>query len=238
MQISTIEEYLQGNSYPGRGVLLGLSPDGKQAVAAYFIMGRSVNSRNRVFVTLGDDLQIRPFDEKLVSDPSLIIYSPLRVWGKQIIVTNGDQTDTVYEGFQQGLSFEDSLMSRCYEPDEPNFTPRISGLLSLEGNFSYRLSILKRENESGVCGRYCYRYEPTPGRGHIIHTYQQDGNPLPTFLGEPKALALPNDIDELTQRLWASLDPENKISLAVRYTNLEDGSYSQRIINKHEEAQA
>ncbi|MDO4732876.1 MAG: IMP cyclohydrolase [Bacillota bacterium] len=238
MRVYTIEELLSGNSYPGRGVLLGLSPDGKKAVAAYFIMGRSVNSRNRIFLPLGDDLQIRPFDESLVSDPSLIIYSPLRVWKDQTIVTNGDQTDTVYEGFEAGLSFEDALMSRCYEPDEPNFTPRISGLLSFDGGFSYRLSILKRENENGACGRYCYRYEPSAGFGHLIHTYQQDGNPLPTFTGEPECLQLCDDIDELSSRLWKSLDPENKISLAVRYIDLESGSYTQRIINKQEEVPA
>ena len=235
MTAYTIEELLSNNSYPGRGIILGQTPDGRHGVAAYFIMGRSVNSRNRIFVPIGEELQIRAYDEKLLSDPSLIIYWPIRRWKDQTIVTNGDQTDTIYQGLDAGLGFEDTLMSRCYEPDEPNFTPRISGLIELSPKFAYRLSILKRENESGVCGRYSYRYEPTPGRGHLIHTYQQDGAPLPTFIGEPKPVCLMDDIDSFTESLWSSLNRDNRISLVVRYIDLQDGSFTQRVINKHEE---
>lgn len=235
MSVYTIPQYFAGNTYPGRGVLLGLTPDGQQAVAAYFIMGRSVNSRNRIFVPNQDSVQILPFDASLVSDPSLIIYFPIRVWGDQTIVTNGDQTDTIYQGLQQNETFPAALARRTYEPDAPNYTPRISGLLCRSPQFSYQLSILKRENESGACGRYLYTYEPTPGLGHLIHTYQQDGTPLPSFCGEPVALVVPQDIKECTQTLWDALDPENKVALAVRYLNLADGSYQQRIVNTHQE---
>ena len=231
--MQTIESYFQGRRYPGRGVLLGLHADNKRAVAAYFIMGRSENSRNRVFVSDGDGLRTQAFDPAKCSDPSLIIYAPLRVCGRDLIVSNGDQTDTIYEALQQGGSFAEALGSRCYEPDAPNYTPRISGLLTrTDGAFRYQLSILKNDG-NGNCLRFFYQYaQPQPGCGHLIHTYADDGSPLPAFCGEPRPLSLDGGIDALTQRLWQALDAENRVSLFVRYL-APDGSAESRVINQN-----
>lgn len=234
---SSIGDYLNGNPYPGRGIALGLSEDGKNAAFAYFIMGRSANSRNRVFVAEGDDVQIRPYDESKVEDPSLIIYYPVRKAGKRTIVTNGDQTDTIFNYLAKDQSFEDALRTRTFEPDAPNYTPRISGLLCFahpEG-LRYKLSILKSADEAGsACIREFFQYEAVPGLGHIIHTYDTDGNPLPTFTGDPRRIRIPNDIDEMTNAVWENLDEENKISLCVRYISMSDGTQETRIINKYE----
>ena len=225
--------YLRGNDYPGRGVLLGKSPDGK-AVLAYFLMGRSENSRNRVFCAQGDDVMIFPFDEGKVKDPSLIIYAPVRTEGLQTIVTNGDQTDTILHHLRQGGSFQTALNTRSFEPDAPNLTPRISGLLHLgEGDFTYELSILKSADAAGsACNRYYYRYAGLSGLGHLIHTYEENGNPLPTFQGEPRRMDIPADIDAFTDALWTGLNAENRISLYVRYTDPLTGRYESRLVNK------
>lgn len=235
-EIKTMSQRLTGNPYPGRGVVLGKSADGKKAVAAYFIMGRSNNSRNRVFVMQDDSLYTKPFDASLVEDPSLIIYAAVRKIGNHLIVTNGDQTDTIYMGIAAGMSFAESLESRRFEPDAPNWTPRISGLISFENkDFSYQMSILKSGDAEGtVCSRYTYRYTSLPGLGHFIHTYITDGNPIPTFCGEPERIAVPNDIDEFTNEIWNSLDANNKISLYVSYTDLETGEETIRIVNKNQ----
>lgn len=226
-----LKQLLKGNRYPGRGIIVGVSED-NQAVVAYFIMGRSVNSRNRVFVEEGKDLRTEAFDPKLVEDPSLIIYSPVRSLGNTLIVTNGDQSDTLYDFLCEGKTFEQALQTRQYEPDAPNYTPRISAVLNLEKPFSYSLSILKRNN--GECERLYYRYDNTEkGTGHLIHTYACDGSPLPSFEGQPKEVSLAGSIDTFTEGLWDSLDSENRISLFVRYTNLENGKIEQRIINKN-----
>ena len=229
----SLENYLQERRYPGRGVLLGLHEDGIRAVAAYFIMGRSENSRNRIFITEGDGLRTEAFDPAKCSDPSLIIYAPVRMLGNRMIVSNGDQTDTVYDAMQQGGSFAQALRSRCYEPDAPNYTPRISGLLERqEGAFRYQLSILKHDGHAH-CLRFFYEYaQPQPGCGHLIHTYEDDGKPLPAFCGEPRAVALAGEIDLLTERLWSALDAENRVSLFVRYLS-PDGRMENRIINRN-----
>lgn len=221
--MQSITDYLQPNPYPGRGIILGLTPDGKQAVLAYFIMGRSENSRNRVFVSKGIELRTKAHDPAKLADPSLVIYTALRQWGKHIIITNGDQTESIYEGFYQSNSFEESLRTRKYEPDAPNYTPRISGLLTIErGKLSYKLSILKK-GAGEDCQRFFYEYdEPRPGQGHIIHTYLGDGSPLPSFCGEPVGLPTNNDIEAFTQELWAALDAENRVALHVRYIDLEE----------------
>lgn len=234
-KINTPEKLIAGNSYVGRGIVLGKTPDSKKAVIAYFIMGRSENSRNRIFVMENDVLYTKPFDESKVKDPSLIIYAALRSFGNKIIVTNGDQTDTIYEGLKEGKSFNDSLKSRCFEPDAPNLTPRISGMLSFDnGDFSYEMSILKSADAEGTdCNRYLFSYPSMPGLGHFIHTYVCDGSPIPTFQGEPERMAIPQDIDEFTTRLWNSLDKDNKISLYVCYVDKETGKYNDRIINKN-----
>lgn len=232
----SLEQELRGNAYPGRGIVIGRSADGRYAVTAYFIMGRSVNSRNRVFVVEGEGIRTQAFDPSRLEDPSLIIYAPVRVLGCETIVTNGDQTDTVYEGRQAGLTFEQSLRSREFEPDAPNYTPRISGILSVEkGAFQYALSILKSDGgDPACCLRQTFSYDnPLPGEGHFIHTYQQDGTPLPSFQGEPKKVAVPDDMDAFTDGLWESLNPDNKVSLFVRYIRIEDGSCRTRIINKN-----
>lgn len=241
MPVFSIEEALAGNTYPGRGVMLGMSADGEKAVMAYFIMGRSENSRNRVFEEIpGNGLRTRAFDESRLTDPSLIIYAPVRVVGNATIVTNGDQTDTVYDTLLAGGTFEEALRQRTFEPDPPNFTPRISGLLELDGKggFSYRLSILKSEegNEEAPL-RFFYEYPvPQKGQAHLIHTYCHDGNPIPSFCGEPKRIALAaEDIDSLTDRLWNSLDADNKVSLFVRTLRLSDGALETRIVNKNKE---
>lgn len=232
--IANLGELLKSNSYPGRGIVLGKSADGKSAVFAYFIMGRSENSRNRIFVEKDDELVIYPFDESKVSDPSLIIYSPVRrVWNKWI-VTNGDQTDTVVDGLLAGQSFAISLEKREFEPDAPNFTPRISGIIDLDEGFFYKLSILKSADEKGsACNRYCFRYEPLDGVGHFIHTYNCDGNPIPTFTGEPERVAVPADIDEFANGIWSGLNADNKISLYVSYIDLATKQRTSRLFNKH-----
>lgn len=226
---------IHGNPYVGRGIVIGKTADGTRALFAYFIMGRSENSRNRVFVLDGDTLVTRPFDASRVQDPSLIIYSAVRTAGNRIIVTNGDQTDTVYDGLIAGKSFADALSARSFEPDGPNWTPRISGLLTLaDGDFSYQLSILKSADAAGsACARYTFSYPALPGVGHFLHTYLGDGNPIPTFCGEPERLAIPDSIDAFTADLWDNLDPDNKISLYVRTLDLQTGAADFRLINKH-----
>ena len=237
MKMLSLEQELKGNAYPGRGIVIGKSEDGKYAVTAYFIMGRSENSRNRVFVTEGDGIRTQAYDPSKLTDPSLIIYAPVRVLGKETIVTNGDQTDTVYEGVSTGLTFEQSLRSREFEPDAPNYTPRISGMLTVEnGRFDYQMSILKSNNGNpAACNRYTFSYEnPVAGEGHFIHTYLCDGNPLPSFEGEPKLVAIQDDIEIFTELLWNSLNEENKVSLFVRYIDIETGKYETKIVNKNE----
>lgn len=236
MQMLSLENELRENAYPGRGIVLGKSQDGKYAVAAYFIMGRSSNSRNRVFVEDGEGIRTQAFDPSKLEDPSLIIYAPVRVLGNKTIVTNGDQTDTIYEGMDHQLTFEQSLRSREFEPDGPNYTPRISGVIHREENgFNYAMSILKSNNGNpAACNRYTFAYEnPVAGEGHFIHTYMHDGNPLPSFEGEPKLVFIPNDMDAFTDMLWKNLNEENKVSLFVRYIDLETGVYRTRIVNKN-----
>jgi IMP cyclohydrolase len=236
MERRSLETELSTNSYPGRGIVIGRSQDGTKAVTAYFIMGRSENSRNRIFVTEGEGIRTQAYDPSKLTDPSLIIYAPVRVLGNQTIVTNGDQTDTIYEGMDQQLTFEQSLRSRQFEPDAPNYTPRISGILHIEnGKYNYAMSILKsNQGNPDSCHRYTFAYEnPAAGEGHFIHTYMEDGNPLPSFEGEPKWVEIPGEIDSFTKMVWNSLNPDNKVSLFVRYINLADGTYETRIINKH-----
>lgn len=229
-----ISTLLKDNEYAGRGIVIGTSPDRKNAVCAYFIMGRSENSRNRVFVEKEDELTIYPFDESKVEDPSLIIYSPVRrVWNKWV-VTNGDQTDTVVDGLLAGESFALALEKREFEPDAPNYTPRISGIIDLDEGFTYKLSILKSADEKGsACNRYCYRYEPLDGLGHFIHTYNCDGNPIPTFTGEPRRVAIPSDIDTFANEIWNSLNPDNKVSLYVSFIDLATKRRKSRLFNKN-----
>ena len=238
MDMISLAQELQENVYPGRGIVLGRSEDGTKAVAAYFIMGRSENSRNRIFVEEGEGIRTQAFDPSKLTDPSLIIYAPVRVLGHRTIVTNGDQTDTVYEGMEKGLTFEQSLRSREFEPDAPNYTPRISGLMELEnGGYSYSLSILKSNNgDPACCNRYTFSYENcAAGEGHFIHTYLHDGNPLPSFEGEPKLVAIPDDMEKFTNMLWNNLNPENKVSLFVRYIDIATGRYETVIKNKNQE---
>lgn len=232
----SLQQELMENSYPGRGIVLGKSGNGKYAVSAYFIMGRSVNSRNRIFVQDGEGIRTQAFDPSKLEDPSLIIYAPVRVLGNKTIVTNGDQTDTIYEGMDKQLTFEQSLRCRKFEPDAPNYTPRISGIIHLEnGSFNYAMSILKSNHgDPDSCRRYTFAYEnPKAGEGHFIHTYMHDGNPLPSFEGEPKEVEIPNDIDAFTDMLWNSLNEDNKVSLFVRYIDVETGRYETRIVNKN-----
>ncbi len=226
-------ELIKGNPYVGRGIVLGKTADGKKAAVAYFIMGRSENSRNRVFVENGDEVIIHPYDASKVEDPSLIIYSPVRKIGNYLIVTNGDQTDTVYDFIKDGKTFEEALETREFEPDAPNLTPRISGMLDFSGDkLKYKMSILKSADAEGSeCNRYTFSYTALPGTGHFIHTYVTDGNPIPTFLGEPERVSVPDDIDEFTTDIWENLDSKNKISLYVRYISLEDGTVENRMIN-------
>ncbi len=234
-EISPISKLIEGNSYVGRGIILGKSEDGKNAVSAYFIMGRSANSRNRIFTEKDGAVFTEPFDASKVEDPSLIIYAAIRKFENKLIVTNGDQTDTIYEGLKNGKSFEEALESREFEPDAPNLTPRISGMISFkDSNFTYKMSILKSADAEGTaCNRYSFSYPALCGLGHFIHTYVCDGNPIPTFQGEPERVLIPNDIDEFTKDIWNSLDNDNKISLYVRYTNLETGIEENRMINKN-----
>ena len=234
-KVHDIGALIKDNSYVGRGIVVGMSESGKNAVFAYFIMGRSENSRNRIFIEKGEEVTIYPFDESKVKDPSLIIYSPVRRAGDAIVVTNGDQTDTVCDYLTRGKTFEEALASRCFEPDAPNFTPRISGMLDLgEGGFTYKLSILKSADEAGsACNRYTFSYEPRKGLGHFIHTYNCDGDPIPTFTGEPERVAIPDDMDAFANDLWENLNEANKISLYVRYTDLATGKFERVLINKN-----
>ena len=236
MKMLSIEQELKSNSYPGRGIIIGKSPDGKKAVTAYFIMGRSENSRNRVFVEDGEGIRTQAFDPSKLTDPSLIIYAPVRVLGNKTIVTNGDQTDTIYEGMDKQLTFEQSLRSREFEPDGPNYTPRISGVMHIEnGNFNYAMSILKSNNGNpDSCNRYTFAYEnPAAGEAHFIHTYMHDGHPLPSFEGEPKLVEVLDNMEEFADLLWNSLNEENKVSLFVRYIDIETGNYETKIVNKN-----
>ena len=234
-EIKSMKDRIDGNPYVGRGIVIGKSSDGKKAATAYFIMGRSANSRNRVFTVKNGEVFTEPFDASKVEDPSLIIYAALRKFENRLIVTNGDQTDTVYDGIVTGKSFSESLESREFEPDAPNFTPRISGMLTFgENDFKYEMSILKSLDESGSdCARYTFSYPSKAGLGHFIHTYVTDGNPIPTFQGEPERVAIPDSIDEFADEIWNYLDENNKISLYVRYTDLTDGSYEEKLINKN-----
>ncbi|MCI9516654.1 MAG: inosine monophosphate cyclohydrolase [Lachnospiraceae bacterium] len=237
MEKMSLELELKGNAYPGRGIVIGKSADGTKAVTAYFIMGRSENSRNRVFVEDGDGIRTQAFDPSKLTDPSLIIYAPVRVLGNKTIVTNGDQTDTIYEGMDKQLTFEQCLRTREFEPDAPNYTPRISGIMHLEGGgYNYAMSILKSSNGNpDSCHRYTFAYEaPVNGEGHFIHTYMCDGNPLPSFEGEPKLVEIPDDMDAFTEMLWNSLNAENKVSLFVRYIDIATGNYETRIVNKNQ----
>ena len=233
--IHDIKALIAGNPYVGRGILVGKTPDGTQAVTAYFIMGRSDNSRNRIFVERDGALYTEPFDPSRVKDPSLIIYAALRQFENKLIVTNGDQTDTVYEGLRAGKSFSEALSSRCFEPDGPNFTPRISGMLTFgDGDFTYELSILKSVDAEGSdCARYTFSYPAKAGLGHFIHTYVTDGNPLPTFQGEPERVRTLDDMDAFAKTLWDALDENNRISLYVRYTDLATGAVRDTILNKN-----
>ncbi len=236
MIVKTIKEALSGNEYPGRGIIVGKSADSKYAVAAYWIMGRSENSRNRVFVEDGDGIRTQAFDPSKLVDPSLIIYAPVRVLGNKTVVTNGDQTDTVYDGLGKGLTFEQSLRARKFEPDSPNFTPRISSVLDV-GNkeFNFDLSILKSDDGNDEnTNRYTFSYEnPRPGIGRYIHTYMQNGNPLPSFEGEPEIVELAGSIDELTETIWSNLNEDNKVSLFVRFIEINSGKTETRIVNKN-----
>ena len=232
---SGIGGILSGNSYVGRGIVIGKSGDGKKAVTAYFIMGRSENSRNRVFIEHGDEVIINAYDPSKLEDPTLIIYSPIRKTCNSLIVTNGDQTDTIYGFIKEGKSFESALETREFEPDAPNLTPRISGIINFKDNdFTYKLSILKSADPQGsACNRYTFSYSPIAGIGQFIHTYNCDGNPIPTFTGEPERVNIPNDIDEFTNELWNNLDGNNKVSLYVRYIDLQSGKAENRLINKN-----
>ena len=223
-EVKSMHDRLEGNTYPGRGIVIGKSADGKHAVVAYFIMGRSANSRNRIFVERDGALYTEPFDASKVEDPRLIIYAAIRRFGSSLIVTNGDQTDTIYKGLVAGMSF-----------DPPNFTPRISGMLTTEnGDFSYKMSILKSGDEKGTfCNRFSFHYGSQAGLGHFIHTYVCDGNPIPTFQGEPERVSIPNSIDDFTKEIWESLDENNKISLYVRYIDLATGAEENRLVNRN-----
>lgn len=228
---------MKNNGYPGRGIVIGRSADGRHAVTAYFIMGRSVNSRNRIFVTEGEGIRTQAFDPSKLVDPSLVIYAPVRVHGNDMIVTNGDQTDTIYEGLEKGLTFEQALRSREYEPDGPNYTPRISGLVHFaENRFDFIMSILKsNDGDPSCCNRYTFSYDnPAPGQGRFLHTYMHDGDPLPSFMGEPKKVAIEGDIDSFAGMLWESLNQENKVSLFVRFIDIASGTYETRIFNKNQ----
>ena len=234
-KINSIKDLIFGNSYVGRGIIVGKSQDGKNAVSAYFIMGRSANSRNRVFTLKNGEVFTEPFDVSKVEDPSLIIYAAIRKFENKLIVTNGDQTDTIYEGFKNGKGFACALRQRKFEPDAPNLTPRISAVTYFnDGDMSYDMSILKSSDKDGTaCNRYTFSYEALCGVGHFIHTYVCDGNPIPTFQGEPERVIIPNCIEDFTKEIWDNLDKDNKISLYVRYTDLKTGEITDRLINKN-----
>lgn len=222
---------LRGNSYPGRGIIIGASQNGEFAVTAYFIMGRSVNSRNRLFEKTKDGIRTKAIDPSKLIDPSLIIYNPVRKIENNLIVTNGDQTDTIYDFISKDNSFETALASRCYEPDAPSFTPRISGMLTFnKATFSYKLSILKKNNDTCMRCFYCYE-APTNGVGHLIHTYEGDGNPIPSFCGEPRNFSVCNDINDFSKELWDSLDNDNRVSLYVNFTEIKTGVETIKIVN-------
>lgn len=231
-----LEQELKNNEYPGRGIVIGRSTDGKYAVTAYFIMGRSSNSRNRVFVTEGEGIRTEAFDPSKLEDPSLIIYAPVRVLKNDTIVTNGDQTDTIYDGLSEGKTLEQSLRSREFEPDKPNYTPRISGILHVEdGAYDFAMSILKsNDGDPACCNRYTFTYDnPAPGEGRFLHTYMHDGDPLPSYWGEPKKVEIAGDIDSFTKLIWDNLNEDNKVSLFVRYIDIATGAYETRIVNKN-----
>ena len=234
-KINNIGELIKDNAYVGRGIVIGTTEDSTKSVAAYFIMGRSENSRNRVFTENGGEIKTEPFDVSKVEDPSLIIYNAVRKLGDSLVVTNGDQTDTIYDLMSEGKSFKEALETREFEPDAPNLTPRISGILNFkDGGFTYEMSILKSiDSEGSDCCRYTFSYPSKAGLGHFIHTYVCDGNPIPTFQGEPERVEIPNSIDEFTETLWNNLNADNKISLYVRYTDLKTGEFEQRLINKN-----
>ncbi len=235
MSEKSIKELIGSNKYPGRGILVGTSEDGKSAVCAYFIMGRSENSRNRVFKQRENgEIYTEAHDPSKCADPLLIIYNATRNCGKSLAVTNGDQTDTIYEHITAGGSFESALRTREFEPDAPNYTPRISAILNFDDGYDYKMSILKCGDGIGeVCNRYFYEYKSVAGKGHFIHTYEHDGNPLPSFVGEPREAKVGNDIDAFAGEIWDALDPDNKISLYVRFTDIESGKYTAKIINKN-----
>lgn len=236
MELKCLMKELSENSYPGRGIVIGRSEDGAKAVTAYFIMGRSENSRNRIFVEDGEGIRTQAFDPSKMKDPSLIIYAPVRVLGNKTIVTNGDQTDTIYEGMDKQMTFEQSLRGREFEPDAPNYTPRISGIMHIEnGTYNYAFSILKSNNgDPSSCQRFTFAYQnPKAGEGHFLHTYQGDGNPLPSFEGEPTRIKVRGDIDSFTEKVWANLNEDNKVSLFVRFIDIATGEYETRIVNKN-----
>jgi len=235
MQTFELNKLLSENSYPGRGIVLGMDKTGENAVIAYFIMGRSVNSRNRIFVEKDGGIITKAFDESKMVDPSLIIYAPVRLFGDNQVVTNGDQTDTVVEYLRKGMTFEAALRTRCFEPDEPNYTPRISGMVVREnGKMTYKLSILKSDNGDPTAPqRFFFEYTPKAGIGHFIHTYKCDGNPIPSFEGEPEKVEIVGDIDEFTENVWNNLNEDNKVSLFVRYINVKTGEEQTRIVNKN-----
>ena len=237
MERKNLAAEISATTYPGRGIVIGRTPDGKKAAIAYFIMGRSENSRNRVFVTEGEGIRTEAFDPSKMEDPSLIIYAPVRVRGTDTIVTNGDQTDTIYENMEQGDTFEESLRNREFEPDGPNYTPRISGVLHVEDGYTYEMSILKSNNgDPDQCLRFTFSYDnPKDGEGHFIHTYMGDGNPLPSYEGEPTPVEIPtNDLDEFTDIVWKALNDDNKVSLFTRFINIESGKFDTKIVNKNQ----
>ena len=233
--VADLGALLKNNEYPGRGIIIGKSEDGRSIAVAYFIMGRSANSRNRVFTEDGDTVTIYPADSSRVEDPSLIIYNPIRKIGDNLIVTNGDQTDTIYNFMKDGNTFEEALETREFEPDGPNWTPRISGVVTLDESESYKMSILKSQDANGTdCARYTFSYKLQNGLGHFIHTYKENGNPIPTFEGEPERIAIPNTAEELKQLIWNNLNEENKISLYVRYIDVNGRSIENKLVNKFE----
>ena len=237
MKTLDIYEQLKANAYPGRGIIIGKTPDGKNAVTAYFIMGRSVNSRNRVFTETEDGIKTEAADPSKLSDPHLIIYSPMRVLGNKTIVTNGDQTDTIYELMDKQQTFEQSLRTRVYEDDAPNYTPRISGIMHVDGGkYNYAMNIIKSADGDPDCvERFTYTYtDPINGIGHFIHTYMGDGSPLPSFEGEPEKITVPDSIDEFTEGLWNALNEDNKVSLFVRYIDIESGKAVTKVVNKYQ----
>ncbi len=237
MKLQSLQAALSATSYPGRGIVIGRSADGAKAVAAYFIMGRSENSRNRVFVKDGDGIRTQAFDPAKLTDPSLIIYAPVRVLGNKTIVTNGDQTDTIYQNMDNQQTFEHSLRCREFEPDAPNYTPRISGIMHISGGeYNFALSILKSDaGDPAGCNRFTYAYShPKAGVGRFIHTYQGDGNPLPSFEGEPEPVIIDGTIDQITDTIWNALDADNKVSLFVRFIDIATGTHEDRIVNKNE----